>query len=538
MGLSTKITSILVLNKLESHNCGTHCGRNADIAPAGMGSRAGMSLVHTGTSRCLPRIFAAAAATPEAMSLDRPLFNLITYPVHVVNGAWFASAWAMKRWKLWRRKPAFGDAKLATSRDLAGGEGFPIGRLGRMLIRTHHESCVLMFGARGAGKSLTMGATLHHADGTNLIVQDPPKQLWDRFRSALDAKGYRTLKIDLDEPESGLGYNPTTYLDDSMPLSWDRDVRDIANLIVADVDIAGKAGSHFRDMGAVFVKGILGWLYQHDRANATPYGVATLLLLKTDDQREQTFKTMLTNGDDSLRMAINAWRSVGLSEGGSFKTTLTNALDAWTWRSYRALTDRTDTLSWETELTGEQPIAVFLCGGVLGGDTSRHLVRMFFGQAAGSLARLYAKAGQLPRRTQILIDEGSVVGQCAPLVQVVVELRKAGVTTFLCYQSPTQLTQYMGKANGGTIFSNSDIVIAGGLKSPQDYELISKLAGTRTVNPMTKGRETSFGETARPILGPDELFKLGPTKLAAVLGSKTAVVERAYRIRGREVLYT
>lgn len=153
-----------------------------------------------------------------------------------------------------------------------------------------------MFGARGAGKSLTMGATLHHADGNNLIIQDPPRQLWNRFREPLEAKGYRVVKIDQDDPASGLGYNPVAHLADSTPLSWDRDVRDIANLIVADIDTAGKAGSHFRDMGAVFIKGILGWLYQHDQQNATPYGVASLLLLKSDDQREQAFKSMLATG--------------------------------------------------------------------------------------------------------------------------------------------------------------------------------------------------------------------------------------------------
>jgi type IV secretory pathway TraG/TraD family ATPase VirD4 len=463
--------------------------------------------------------------------------QVIGFPIRAASGCWKAFAWTHKKWQHWRRQPAFGNGRLATQRALSGTDGFPVGFLERKLVRAHHESCVLMFGARGAGKSLTMGATLHHATGNNLIIQDPPKQLWERFREPLASKGYRVLKIDLDDPASGLGYNPATYLDESTLLTWDRDVREIANLIVADVDTTGKSGSHFRDMGAVFVKGILGWLYQHDRANATPYGVANLLLVRSDEQREQTFKAMLASGDDSLRMAINAWRSVGMSEGGSFKSTLTNALDAWTWRNYRALTDRPDTLQWEHELTGERPLAIFLCGGVLGADTTKHFVRMFFGQAAGSLARLYGKAGPLPRRTQILIDEGSVVGRCAPLVQVVVELRKAGVTTFLCYQSPSQLYQCMGKADGGTLFSNSDILMCGGLKSPQDYDLISKLAGVRTVNPMTKGREVSVGESPRPILGADELFKLDATKLAAVLGNQTAIINRAYRIKGTTVCY-
>ena len=471
------------------------------------------------------------------MSVIKPVWFAVTIPFHAAGACWKAAKWTHKTYKLWRREPTFGNAKLATARDLSHGEGFPLGKLNGRLVRTHHEGCVLMFGARGAGKSLTMGATLHHADGNNLIVQDPPGQLWKRFQGPLAAKGYRTVKIDLDDPASGLGYNPATYLDHSTPLTWDRDVRDIANLIVADIYVDGKSASHFRDMGAVFIKGILGWYYHHDRPHATPYAVASLLLLQTEEQREQSFETMLESGDDSLRLAINAWRSVGSSEGGSFKSTLTNALDAWTWRSCKALTERPDTLNWENELTGEQPCAIFLCGGVLGGDTSKHLVRMFFGQAAGSLARLYATAGPLPRRTQILIDEGSVVGRCPPLVQTVVELRKAGVTTFLCYQSPSQLTHYMGKADGDTIFSNSDIAICGGLKSPKDYELIANLAGKHTVNPITKGRDVSVSEAARHVLSPDTLFRLGPDKLAVVLGNKTAIIDRAYRIKGGRVDY-
>jgi len=262
------------------------------------------------------------------------------------------------------------------------------------------------------------------AAGHNLIVQDPPKVLWERFRGSLEAKGYAVIKIDLDDPGSGLGYNPATYLDESTALTWDHDLKEIANLIVADLDTHGSAGRHFRDMGAIFIKGVLGWLYQHDRPKATPYGVAEMLLVKSDTQRDAAFRTMLKNGDDSLRLAASAWASVGTNESGSFRSTLTNALEPWIWRAYRAMTEREDVLTWEKALTDDKPCAIFLCGGVLGGETSKHFVRMFFGQAAGSLARMYGKAGPLPRKTQILIDEGSVVGKCQPLVEAVVEMRK------------------------------------------------------------------------------------------------------------------
>lgn len=89
-------------------------------------------------------------------------WQAIILPFRAAGWCWDAGQWAHKKWKLWRRPPAFGDARFATCRELTGGGGFPIGRMNRKLIRTHHESCVLMFGARGAGKSLTMGATLHH----------------------------------------------------------------------------------------------------------------------------------------------------------------------------------------------------------------------------------------------------------------------------------------------------------------------------------------------------------------------------------------
>lgn len=471
------------------------------------------------------------------MDALRSCWEVIAFPFRLAGWSWEAARWAHTKWKLWKRQPAFGDARLATLRDLKGGEGFLVGRLNGKLIRTHQEACVLMFGARGAGKSLTMGATLHHADGNNLIIQDPPKVLWTRFKDALEAKGYAVVKIDLDDPPSGLGYTPANYLEDSTPLTWDRDLKDIANLIVADIETHGKSGRHFRDMGALFIKGVLGWLYQHDKPKATPYGVAELLLIKTDTQRDAAFKSMLKIGDDSLRLAANAWASVGDNEGGSFRSTLTNALEPWIWRAYRAMTDRDDVLKWEDVLTGDKPCAVFLCGGVLGGETSKHFVRMFFGQAAGSLARLYGKAGPLPRKTHILIDEGSVVGTCKPLVEVVVEMRKAGVTTFLCYQSPSQLYQFMGKDDGATMLSNSDVLMCGGLKAPKDYELVSKLTGSRTVNPLTKGREASFGESPRYILAPEDVFKLPPDKLAAVLGNQTAVLDRAYQIRHGTVRY-
>lgn len=465
------------------------------------------------------------------------LWAVMSYPFRAAWWCWETYRWARKKWKLWRRKAPFGDAKLAEWAAFKGNTGFPLGKKGTKLVRAHHESCVLMFGARGAGKSLTLGGVLYHSSGENLIVQDPPKALYGRFIGDLQAKGYAVYKVDLDEPDSGLGYNPADYLVNSSDMTWDRDLKELAGLIMADTDTGGKNGAHFRDMGIVFIKGVLGWLFVHDREKASPYGVAELLLIKGDAARRETFKAMMKSADDSTRMAINAWEGVGLNEGGSFKSTLTNALEPWVWKGYRKLTDGATRLQWDAVFLDEKPAAVFICGGMMGGDTSKHFVRMFFGQAAGTLSRQFIRYGRNPRDTAILIDEGSVVGKCEPLIQVVAELRKAGVKLWLAYQNFSQLYQAYGQKDGDLLFANSDLIVCGGLKTPKDYETVSKLLGSHTVNPMSKGKEVSFGESPRFVLSPEQMFSLDSDKLVGVIGNKVTVMDKNYTIRGGRVYY-
>lgn len=443
-----------------------------------------------------------------------------------------------KRLKLWYRQPAYGTAGFASYKELKGGTGFVLGKLDGKVVRTTHEACVVMFGARGAGKSATIGGTLNLIEGENAIVLDPPKKLYERFCGSLEAKGYRVIRIDLDDPTAGVGYDPAAFLDGSNDLTWDKNVREVANLLVADIEVGGKHGSHFRDLAAIFIKGMLAWLHVNDRAKASPYGVAEILLIKTDLERDEAFKEMLKNADASVRTAINAWRSVGPNEGGSFRSTLTNALECWLWKSYRALTEAPERLNWDDVFLHDGPVAVFLTGGVMDNDTNRHFVRMFFGQAASTLARLYARVGrELPRKTLIMIDEGSVVGNCQPLIKVVEQLRKVGVNLFIAYQSFSQLHSAYSKEDADTLMTNSDWIVCGGLKDPRNYESISKMIGSRTVNPMTKGRDVSVGESPRYVCGPDELFKLPNDKVVALVGNLPAKLDKVYRIVRGELRY-
>jgi type IV secretory pathway TraG/TraD family ATPase VirD4 len=44
-----------------------------------------------------------------------------------------------------------------------------------------------------------------------------------------------------------------------------------------------------------------------------------------------------------------------------------------------------------------------------------------------------------------MIDEGIVLGRCEPVLTAVEEMRKAGVTVFIGYQSFTQMADILGK---------------------------------------------------------------------------------------------
>lgn len=460
---------------------------------------------------------------------------------------WQVVAWLVERHKAWKRAPPFGNARWATVRELRKtgnltGSGFVVGRLNGRVVRTRSEYSCLMFGRPGAGKSLTMGATLHGAICETLVVYDPPGTLLERFQESLREKGYEVDKIDLDRPLDGVAYDVCAILDVAEPYELESRLKQLADLATADLHDNGKNSEHFADTARILVQGMLGWLHANDRPKANLYEVAAILLSSSANKRGTIFRQIAQSGADLALMAVNMWEAAEAAKGGEasgFRSSVTRALEPWITRTYRDLTiaeEGRQSFQWAHIFDSASPRAVFLTGGVLRAGEVKPFVRIFFGQAASLLASRF-RNGEFTRPTRLMIDEGVVLGRCEPVLRAVEEMRKANVTVFIGYQSLSQLRDIWGR-RAQTLLDCCDVIVSGGSKSPKDYLDFSQLIGSRTVKTNSKGAQgASEAEVGRHLWAIEDGFKLEGASSLTLLGNHAVVLSKPYKITKNHVDY-
>lgn len=481
-------------------------------------------------------------------------FYILTFPFRVLW--WLLSfsggqlKWLNAKIKAWKRKPAFGDSAWASASELrAGGNlsrgGFPVGKLGKDWVYTHPEKSVVMQAQAGYGKSLTMGATFVKAEGEDLVSFDPAGQHYESFAGPLILKGYRVLRIDLNNPAQSALFDPSWFLEGSDAFSRDRDLKTLAQLMFARMNEGDNVGQHFTQMGSKLIAGTLDHLMKTDRRHANMYGVARSWLLLTNDQRKQMLKDMRLTGTDTLVSSVNAFEEAGDRERGSYVSTLTNALEIWTWKLYRELCswagDIESRWSWEELWSADKPSAVFVTGGMGQRESVESFLRVFFGLCAASRARAFMNGMVFQRPMKMLIDEADSLGGCLPIANIITELRKANTQVFLSYQSMSQLYRNYGKAMADTIVDNCEIVSSGGIKDIQELKRLSQLIGMRTVKSLSVGKGarggTSENEAGRPLVPVEDIFRLPKDELIALLGPNAAKLKQCWRIQAGAVKY-
>lgn len=397
-----------------------------------------------------------------------------------------------------------------------------------------------MVGQRGAGKSLTMGATLHRCSDDTLFVFDPPAQLFASHSESLRKRGYRVHQIDLGNPFAGIAFDPMVMLDGSSRYTFERDVDTIARLVVGEAEGNDEsAGQHFAEMSINLIAGTIAHLWLHDRERCTMAEVANILSVGGAAQRRIAFERMAADASNSsIRAAVNAFEEAGDRERGSFATTLMRKLKPWTQAVALDLCRRDAGWTFDDLFVAPEPTALFITGGVGAREATSPLTRTMIGQAAATLSRLYNETRKpLARPVKFLLDEADNLGACTPLVNVVTELRKQRVTAFLAVQSLEQLKRNY-RSQYQTLLHNCDLIVCGGMKSPKEYAEISQLIGTRTVHPITKSKAgISTSEAPRPLISVDELFALPKDEHVAVLNGMAVKLKKPYTIKKGVVRY-
>jgi type IV secretory pathway TraG/TraD family ATPase VirD4 len=247
---------------------------------------------------------------------------------------------------------------------------------------------------------------------------------------------------------------------------------------------------------------------------------------------ERACMDLIKNGaEDEDRLAMQQFLNAGErgEKNGIFNSTV-DLLDDWVSEKAKDMCRETS-WTWEELLTGAQPFAVFLVGGMGSKATNEYMVRMFYGIAAASAFRLYGETGlNLPRRFLIMLDEADLLGNCEPVYECVTQTRSMGVRMFLAYQSIEQVENNFGK-NGSVLRENMELVYTGGMKRGANAAEVSKLLGMITVKTQSKGQGgVSENEQARALITEDEIYGLPYKKQLILLNNRGAIVDKPWKV--------
>lgn len=493
----------------------------------------------------------------EALRIMFEAVSILLYPAKIAldvgQGAWWVgkkTTGILKTLRPSKGSAVYGDASWASQKVLKrhghlNPGGFPIGKLNGKWVYTNPDKSLLMQAQTGAGKSLTMGASFISARGEDFLVYDPARQHWQAQGPALSSKGYRVMRIDLDDPAQAQIFDPAWFLEHSTVYTRERDLKTLAELLFPAGRGKGGEKDHFVSQVTMLAAGTLNYFLVHDRRKGNLAGVADALVTAPNDVREDMFKNMRAGASAALLAAINSYLTVGERERGSIFSTMTNALEVWTWTLYRRLCtwdgDEDEHWTFEDLWKGDQPFAMFVTGGMGARSDVRAFLRMLFGLCAQSRARAFENGSSFKRPMKMMIDEADNLGECMPVANIITELRKAKLQVFLAYQSISQLYDNFSKARADTILDNVDIISTGGIRNTQELKRLSDLLGQRTEKVSTEyssGRGgKSESDVARPLASVDEIFRLPMNQLIALLGVNAAKLDRIWDIKDGVPVY-
>ena len=471
------------------------------------------------------------------------------------------SLWAGKRaWKWIRghhKAGTHGDAGFASLKQLlANGHltpgGFLYGVQEGKRVYGKAEACVHFFGKRGEGKSQTMAANIAYlmelAKKPDFIINDPAGEHLRAFSAKLHSDGWDLLVLNLDDPGGSewgqTKYNPLSALKNSTEYSYGRDVEAIASLLVPEME-EHASSQHFLDAAHGVVSALIDWEFQTKGAGATIAEPIRLLTTAPEDERDQKLGEIQKTGSDTAKAGVNVYLRVKEREKGSFNSTIGRKLRVYNDKALaEMMKPGSSPWTWEDVFLNTKPVAIFVVGGLGGEDIAGAFNRLVMGQCIDAVKRYHnIHKRPLPKGLRVFVDEADTLGPCKPLKDAVTLLRKAGVNTFMCWQSIGQIvTNFGGEKKAQPLIDGCDWIVTGGLKDIGLYGNVQKLLGDWTAQSKSEskaesGKSEGLHETARSLMKIDEQKSL-PWGSAIVLADRLNVkLQLPFKVKGDLVTY-
>ncbi|MHC2315133.1 type IV secretory pathway TraG/TraD family ATPase VirD4 [Bradyrhizobium diazoefficiens] len=481
----------------------------------------------------------------------------IRFTVAIIGVLWMIAKWLYRLFKGRKSLTTHGDADWAVAKQLkAKGHFTPQGWLcavfNRKRVFTDKDASLLLVAPKGQGKTQTVIATVREQASRkvqpDLVICDPAGDIEPGTRETLKQNGYSIIRIDLVNPPSGQAYDVLNILRPSYQFDFDRDVDQLCQLILPDD--AHTREAHFQEFSRILLAGAISHLLKTPPGDATLHTVVEKLTTDAKARRVM-FEQMGKHGDNLVKQAINAFEEAGDRERGSFSTTMTRKLKVWLRQSVKHVTETGKVLSsgaidrgwtWEEVYEADFPVAVFIKTGL--GTDEGAVARLILGNAINTRRRMHnhlaGQGVQFPKPLRLIVDEARTIGNCNALLDANNELRKAGVSTMLCYLSFKDIRDIFPQAD--TLIAGSNIVIFGGSNEITFYEEMSRILGDKTIESGSKsesahGQSKGANEQARRLMKADELRRLSYEECVVILGNLALRANKPFSLGKKGVVY-
>lgn len=327
---------------------------------------------------------------------------------------------------------------------------------------TRLNNNVLVVGASGCGKSTGfVEPNLITAKGS-YVVSDPKGTLYRKFAQAMKIRGYRVLKIDFQNPEKSMHWNPLTEINST------QDIMKIANSLVYTKDTQSYNFDPYWDrMTLIFISAIIGYMYE---TGYEPYNFSGILKLVREGERTsrgsstnrdsklfQRFQKLYSTNPDSW--AYEQFKNVDQAPDKTYDTIRSTLVAKFSHYSTQEVEQMMSGNDFDFNRIAREKTVLF----VQQSDYDRSmdgLVNLFFSQAMSSLVK-YAdsfKNGRLPVPVRFFLDDYGATTNIYNLDAVISTIRSRNISVSLILQSESQL---MGNGMGTdkTIISNCDTYI-------------------------------------------------------------------------------
>lgn len=326
---------------------------------------------------------------------------------------------------------------------------------------TQLNNNVLVVGTSGAGKTRNIVIpNLLQATGS-YIVSDPKGNLYKKYKSYLESKGYVVKKLDFTCPEESAHYNFFQYI------RCTQDIVKMAHMMLHQQKGTGYKDPFWEEAAQLLLQACIALLRERDKkSEQNLHSILNLIgicQVQEDGANNKNLCDMLFEEHGNrceASYAVEQYNKFRIAASRTIKSiliTVNARLGSYDTPELQRMTEYDDV---DITSIGKRKTALF----VVVSDTDRSLdflVNIFFTQAMNELTRFADRECEnecLPVPVRFILDDFATNCCIDDFPRMIASIRSRGISTMLMIQAESQLSQHYGH-DAKTIIGNCDTYI-------------------------------------------------------------------------------